>query len=79
MAKCTGDTSSATISVAVSQFDKFPASALVSLSTGGTLLDRSRASLYRDIKAGRLTLVKVGCSSRIKVGELRNLMSGEAA
>lgn len=78
MQKCTGDTS-AKISVAVSQFDKFPASALVSLSTGGTLLDRSRASLYRDIKSGRLTLVKVGCSSRLKVSELRSLMTGDAS
>lgn len=70
---------SADTPAAVSQFDTYPNSALVSLATGGAVLDRSRASLYRDFKAGRLTPIKVGNSTRIKVGELRALMSGLAA
>ncbi len=64
----------ATISTAVSQFDSFPDSALVSLATSGAILDRSRASLYRDSKAGRLTFIKIGNSTRIKVGNIRALM-----
>ncbi|MBS4097963.1 MAG: helix-turn-helix domain-containing protein [Sulfuricella sp.] len=59
---------------AVQQFDNFPNSALVSLADAGTITGRSRASLYRHFKAGELTLVKVGCSSRIRVGELRRLI-----
>jgi len=65
------------IPAAVSLFDSFPDSALVSFSTAGTVIDRSRPSFYRDIKAGRLTLVKVGNSSRLRVGELRALMGAE--
>ena len=66
----------ATIPSAVTQFDSFPDSALVSLNTAGAILDRSRPSLYRDIKASRLTLIKIGNSSRLRVGELRVLMGG---
>jgi hypothetical protein len=67
---------SASISAAISQFDQYPDSALVSLETGGTILDRSRASLYRDEKVGRLTFIKIGKSTRLRVGEIRALMSG---
>jgi hypothetical protein len=64
----------ATIAKAVTLFDQSPDSALVSLETAGTILDRSRASLYRDEKAGRLKFIKIGNSTRLRVGELRALM-----
>lgn len=63
-------------------FDDAPDNALVSLKTGSAILGgRSRCSLYRDIAAGRLTLVKIGSSSRLRVGDLRKLIGavqGEA-
>ena len=71
-------TDPASLPDAIKHFDSSPDGALTSLSTAGIVLDRSRASLYRDIKAGRLTLIKIGNSSRIRVGELRKLMGGAA-
>ena len=56
------------------QFDEAPDSMLLDLPTAGVIACRGRASLYRDFKAGRLTLVKVGNSTRIRVGELRRLI-----
>lgn len=47
---------------------------LVDLRTACCILTRSRASLYRDIAAGHLELVKVGRSSRLRVGAVRKLM-----
>ncbi len=66
------------ISKAVSQFDSFPSSALVSIRTYCAVVDRSHASAYRDIKAGRLTIIKIGNSSRLNVGQIRKLISGVA-
>ena len=59
---------------AIRQFDAAPDSMLLDISTAGTIACRARASIYRDFKAGRLTPVKVGNSTRIKVGELRRLI-----
>lgn len=58
----------------VQQFELLPNSALVSLGDAGTIAGRSRASLYRHFKAGELTLIKVGNSTRVRVGELRRLI-----
>lgn len=58
------------------QFDSAPETALVSLRDAGSLIDRSRASLYRDHKAGLLPFVKVGKSTRIRVGDLRRFIEG---
>jgi hypothetical protein len=58
--------------------DDAPDNYLVSLNEAGDLLDRSRVSLYRDIKAGRLRLIKIGNSSRLRLGDIRTLI-GEAA
>lgn len=55
-------------------FDHAPNAALVDLNTAGLITCRSRASLYRHIKAGDLTPVKVGNSTRLRVGELRRLI-----
>mgnify|MGYP001489716759 CR=1 FL=1 len=64
---------------AVAQFDAMPDQALVDLGAASLVTGRSRASLYRHFKAGELTLIKLGCSTRANVGELRKLMMGAAA
>ena len=66
------------LSKSVEQFDASPETALVSLTDGGAIASRSRASLYRDNKAGRLPFVKVCGSTRIRVSDLRKLISGGA-
>jgi hypothetical protein len=55
-------------------FDTLSPSVLVSLADAGAVSGRSRASLYRHFKAGELTLVKVGNSTRVRVGDLRRLI-----
>lgn len=63
-----------TASAVVQQFDTFPDSALIDIAAAGAIAGRSRASIYRHFKAGEITLVKVGHSTRIRVGELRRLI-----
>ena len=63
----------------VQQFDAAPDSMLIALATAGVIACRSRASFYRDFEAGRLTPVKVGNCTRIKVGELRRLIGASSA
>lgn len=59
---------------AVRQFDHAPDSGLIDLTSASIVAHRSRASLYRDNKAGVLPFVKVGNSTRIRVGDLRRLI-----
>lgn len=59
---------------AVDRFESLPSSALVDLNAAAAVSGRSRNSLYRHFKAGELTPVKIGFSTRIRVGELRTLM-----
>jgi len=59
---------------AVQQFDTAPATAVLDISAACIISGRSRASIYRHFKAGELTPVKVGNSTRIRVGELRRLI-----
>lgn len=59
---------------AVQQFDALPDSAAVDLEIANLISGRSRASLYRHFKAGELSLIKVGNSTRVRVGELRKLI-----
>lgn len=66
-----------TTPAAVQQFDTSPDSALLSITDAGIIAGRSRASIYRHFKNGSLTLVKVGNSSRIRVGELRRLIGAQ--
>lgn len=58
----------------VRDFDNAPESMLLNFAAATTISTRSRSSLYRDAKAGKLQLVKVGNSTRIRVGELRRLI-----
>jgi hypothetical protein len=55
-------------------FDTAPDSMLVGITVACAVTSRSRASIYRHFSAGDLTPIKVGSSTRIKVGELRRLI-----
>ncbi len=68
----------AAIPTAVSQFDAFPDSALISITTHCTITDSSRAKAYRMNRAGLLPFIKVGNSTRIKVGVTRAILNGSA-
>ena len=62
------------ISQAVQQFDEFPDSAAIPIADASAVSGRSRASIYRHFKAGELSLIKIGNSTRVRVGELRKLI-----
>lgn len=66
----------ARLSSAVRNFDHFPDAALASINDVVALTGRSRASIYRDHDAGLLPFLKIGKSTRIKVGDLRRYMGG---
>ncbi len=51
-------------------------SQLVSLQQVSQILQRSRASLYRDNQNGVLPFVRIGNSTRVKVASLRKLIAG---
>jgi len=61
---------------AVHQFDDLPDTALISITNAGIVAGRSRCSIYRHVKAGELTIVRVGKSSRLIVGQVRRLIGG---
>lgn len=63
-----------TITPAVQHFHTLSPAVLVTIPEAMDVAKRSRSSLYRHVKAGELTLVKVGRSSRVRVGELRQLI-----
>ena len=62
----------------IESLDTLPASQLVTLAEAGFIARRSRASLYRDHHAGVLPFVKVGNSTRVRVGDLRKLIGAAA-
>ena len=55
----------------IRDFDAAPDSMLIEIASACVISQRSRASIYRDANAGKLMLVKVGHSTRIRVGDLR--------
>ena len=61
-------------SAAVQQFSTYDPSVLIVINDACIVAGRSRASIYRHFKSGELTAVKVGNSTRIRVGELRKLI-----
>lgn len=65
---------SATVPVAVREFDSLPDSCLLDMHCAGLISARSRASLNRHFDCGELTRVKLGGSTRVRVGELRRLI-----
>lgn len=62
----------------VSQFDSAPDAMLLDIPTACVISRRSRASIYRHFQSGDLNPVKVGNSTRIKVGELRLLIGAHS-
>lgn len=58
----------------IRDFDSAPDSMLLDIASASAISTRSRSSLYRDAKAGRLHMVKIGNSTRIRVGELRRMI-----
>ena len=69
------------VSSAAKNFPLLPDVALVGLVEYRALTSRSKSSFYRAIDEGKLTVIKLGRSTRVRVGELRALMgiSGEVA
>lgn len=65
----------------VAAFDNLPDAALIDLATLTKLACRSRASIYRDVAAGRLAKpVRVGLQSvRWRVVDVRAYLNGGAA
>jgi hypothetical protein len=72
-------TENSSLPAAVRNFDDAPNSMLVDLYAAGIIASRSRVSLYRDAKAGRLLMVKVGRSTKTTVGSLRKLIGAMGA
>ena len=68
----------ATLPPAVLHLDVMPATACVTINEVVQISHRSRASLYRDHDAGLLPFVKLGKSTRIRVGDLRKYLAGGA-
>ena len=56
---------------AVAAFSNKPDDSGVSIPVAGAILERSTASINRDIAAGRLDSFTIGRSRRIKVGSIR--------
>lgn len=54
--------------------DSAPDSALLTLAEVSAIMRRSRVSLYRDHRAGRLPFIKIASSTRVRVGDLRRLI-----
>ena len=63
---------------ALTHFDDVPLSALVPLLVLSKLSTRLPASLYRDVKAGRLRTRKVGSSTVVTKQDCLAYMAGEA-
>jgi hypothetical protein len=64
------------ITAALAVFNSKPDDAGVSIPVACAFLDRSPASIWRDIAAGRLKSFSIGRSRKITVGSLRRCISG---
>jgi hypothetical protein len=60
----------------IRDFDSAPGSMMLDITSATTISRRSRSSLYRDAKAGRIRMIKVGSSTRIRVSDIRSLING---
>lgn len=67
-------TETLTAPLAVQQLDSLPDSAALSIRNAGVILDASRSTIYRLFKSNALTPLKIGGSTRIRVGDLRRLL-----
>jgi len=64
------------LTAALTVFTSQPDDSGVSIPVACAILDRSRASIWRDIAAGRLEAFRIGRSRKIKVGSLRRACAG---
>jgi predicted DNA-binding transcriptional regulator AlpA len=72
-----GDNIKRRVDRALETFPLLPDEALIEIRTVSALLGRSRASIWRDVAAGRLVApVKLGGSTRWPVGGVRAAMVG---
>ncbi len=62
----------------LASIENLPDCAGVSIQIGCFTTGRSRASIYRDINAGRLEAFKINTSTRLRLGSLRKMLAGEA-
>ena len=60
----------------IRDFDSAPGSMMLDITTASKISSRSRSSLYRDAKTGRIRMIKVGSSTRIRVSDIRSLING---
>jgi predicted DNA-binding transcriptional regulator AlpA len=66
----------ATLNEATKSFDALPDAAHVPAKTAAAILGMSEASIWRMVKAGRLTAKKIGeRATRFNVGEIRKLIA----
>jgi len=71
---------STALSERVRNFDNLPDDALLDVRDVGTLVSRSRASLWRDVKSGRLPQpIAIGGAKRWRVEDVRAYLKGDVA
>lgn len=62
----------------ITDFDSLPDSALVPVSTVATVTSRGISTIWREAQSDpRLKAIKIGGSTRFRVGGIRQYMSGE--
>jgi hypothetical protein len=69
---------SESLSQAVINFDLLPDSANVGIKDASIVAGRAKPTLYRDAAKGLIQFIKIGHSTRIRVGELRRYLNGGA-
>lgn len=67
------------IAAAVAAFPQMPDRSGVTADVAGAILNRSKASVWRDIAAGRLKSFTIGRSRRVLVESIRAVVNGGAA
>jgi len=67
------------LSQAVINFDLLPDSANVGIRDASIVAGRAKPTLYRDAAKGLIQFIKIGHSTRIRVGELRRYLNGGTA
>jgi len=71
---------STALSERVRNFDNLPDDALLDVRDVGILASRSRASLWRDVKSGRLPQpIAIGGAKRWRVEDVRAYLKGDVA
>ncbi|MEF8760390.1 MAG: helix-turn-helix domain-containing protein [Candidatus Accumulibacter sp. UW25] len=56
--------------------NEVPTWALMNVNTACAMLSLSRSSFYRLVKSGKLQTVKLGATTRVRVGDVQALIGG---